>query len=146
DKNAVVYNQWAYEPQTKHTGDIDAYIINLESREKKLLLTAQQNYFRSFVVSPGGSYIAYFKGDDWWSYDLTTGMHMNMTETINISFVKKNEHYLGEKNHQGFGGWMGDDSCFLVHDSFDDYWLLYPKTAKVERITFGREKGLRFEV
>jgi dipeptidyl aminopeptidase/acylaminoacyl peptidase len=145
-KNAIVYNPWAYEPQKKRSGDIDLYLVNLEKGERKPFLKAQENYYRSFVVSPSGQYIAYFKEGNWWSYCLGTETKVNLTQTLQLSFERQNEHFAGESSHFGFGGWLGDDSGFIVRDGFYDYWLLHPDTGKSERITFGREKGMRFEV
>ncbi|TXD72731.1 S9 family peptidase [Aequorivita antarctica] len=145
-KNAIVYNPWAYEPQEKRSGNIDLYLVNLEKGERKPLLKAQESYYRSFVVSPSGNYTAYFRDGNWWSYTIGTDTKVNLTESLKVPFDKQDEHFDGESSHFGFGGWLNDDSSFIVRDSFYDYWLLRPDTGKSERITFGIEKGMRFEV
>lgn len=146
-KYALVYNPLAYEPQEKRTGDIDLYLVNLENGNRKSFLTAQESYYRSFVVSPFGNYIVYFRDGNWWSFAIGTETNVNLTEGQDVRFERQDAHFDGKKrSHTGFGGWLNDDSGFIVRDSFYDYWLLRPDTEKPERITFGREKGMRFEV
>src|SRR5690606_27361605 len=105
------------------------YLVNLEKGNRKSFLTAQESYYRSFVVSPSGNYIAYFRDGNWWSFTIGAETTVNLTEGLEVPFERQDAHFDGERSHIGFGGWLNDDSGFIVRDFFYDYWLLRPDTG-----------------
>src|ERR1051326_1896754 len=90
------------------------------------------------VASPGGRYVLYAQGEQWWSYDLATRARTNLTGKLQTSFVNmEDDHPVPEHRPYGIGGWTTGDRSVLLYDRFD-VWELLPGGATAQRLTRGR--------
>lgn len=116
----------------------DVYILDLKTGEKKKIITKQLNVYRHLVADSESKYIAYFRGQNWWSYNMQTGEHTCVTEHLNASFNKSNSDRLDQHQAHGFGGWTSTGQMIL-YDEFD-IWIISPKGKNGQRITSGNSK------
>lgn len=136
---AITNNPLEAEPQFRQSAVRDFYITDLETDTKELFLKAQSGANGQLFSSPGGKYIGYFRDGDWWSYNLFTKKHCNVTGNLGVSFFD-------EATGEPFGhpGWADRDAVMLVYDQYD-LWQLEPD-GKALRLTKGRENGTVFRV
>ncbi|MFV8374738.1 prolyl oligopeptidase family serine peptidase [Flavobacterium sp. GSP11] len=136
---AVTNNPWEEEPQFRQNAVSDFYITDLETNTKELLLKGQLGANGQLLSSPAGKYIGYFRDGDWWTYNLFTKKHRNVTGSLGVSFY---DNATGEPF--GHPGWEDKDSSMLVYDQYD-IWKLDPD-GNTLRLTNGRESGTVFRV
>ncbi len=136
---AVTNNPLEEEPQFRQNAVSDLYIKDLETNTKELLLKGQSGASGQLLASPDGKYIGYFRGGNWWTYNLFTKKHRNVTGSLGVSFY---DSATGEPF--GHPGWEDKDSSMLVYDQYD-IWKLDPD-GKAIRLTNGRESGTVFRV
>ena len=136
---AVTNNPLEEEPQFRENAVRDFYITDLEINTKELLLKAQSGANGQLLASPDGKYIGYFKDGDWWTYNLLTKKHINLSSNLGVLCY---DTATGEPF--GHPGWEDKDSSMLVYDQYD-IWKLDPD-GKALRLTNGRESGTVFRV
>ncbi|MDE2879098.1 prolyl oligopeptidase family serine peptidase [Candidatus Palauibacter soopunensis] len=96
--------------------------------------------------SPGGRYVAWFEGEDYWTHDLTTGETRNVTSGLDGTFVDLDRTPTREQMPPfGFVGWLDDDAALLVNDRFD-VWEVNPDGSGGRRLTNGTEGSVRHRV
>lgn len=144
-KNALLWNPLATEPQPQRDAPIDFYLTNIESGAKELLLSKQSPDNSKLSVSGTGRYIAYYKGTDWWVYDLAEREHRNLTSLIGKSFEDENYNRSGERKTAGIAGWTEDDSALLIYDTYD-VWLVKTDGGGYKKLTDGRERKISFRI
>lgn len=143
-KYAILSNPKAYEPQFARFGPRDYYILNLETFEKNIFLKKQHSEAKLIIPSPKGKYIAYFRENNWWIYNIKTNTHKNITRTLVADFISK-EEALGAKSVCGNPGWSTDDNEILLYDQYD-IWAVKPDGSCARRLTHGRESKTRFRI
>ncbi|RBN50322.1 S9 family peptidase [Flavobacterium psychrolimnae] len=136
---AVTNNPLEEEPQFRENAVRDFYITDLETNIKELLLKAQSGANGQLLASPDGKYIGYFRDGDWWTYNLFTKKHINLSSNLGVLCY---DTATGEPF--GNPGWEDKDSSMLVYDQYD-IWKLDPD-GKAIRLTNGRESGTVFRV
>jgi dipeptidyl aminopeptidase/acylaminoacyl peptidase len=144
DNFAIVSNPKDYEPQMETEGPRDYYLINVETSEKTLIFQKQEFAMAYILPSPSGKYIAYFKDNNWWIYDIRKKTHTNVTKKINVPFFGK-VYLLASGNAFGTAGWTGNDKEFIIYDQYD-LWLISPDGTSSKRLTHGREKQITFRI
>ncbi len=96
--------------------------------------------------SPGGRYVAWFEGEDYWTHDLATGETRNVTSGLGGTFVDLDRTPTREQMPPfGFAGWLEDDAALLVNDRFD-VWEVNPDGSGGRRLTPGAEDSIRYRV
>lgn len=141
---ALLSNPKQYEPQFEMDGPRDYYLVDLQTMEKKLLLKKQSAHYTHVVPSPQGNYIAYFKDNNWWMYDITQKTHCNLTGSIGVKFTAK-EQLLQPESVCGNPGWSMNDKKILLYDQYD-IWSLSPDGSSSERLTRGRESKIIYRI
>ncbi|RTZ10604.1 S9 family peptidase [Flavobacterium sp. GSP27] len=136
---AVTNNPLEEEPQFRENAVRDFYITDLETNTKELLLKAQSGANGQLLASPDGKYIGYFRDGDWWTYNLFTKKHINLSGNLGVLCY---DTATGEPF--GHPGWEDKDSSMFVYDQYD-IWKLDPD-GKAIRLTNGRESGTVFRV
>lgn len=136
---AVTNNPLEEEPQFRQNAVSDFYITDLETNTKELLLKGQLGANGQLLASPSGKYIGYFRDGDWWTYNLFTKKHRNVTGGLGVSFYDN-----ATREPFGHPGWEDQDSSMLVYDQYD-IWKLDPE-GNALRLTNGRESGTVFRV
>ncbi|UPZ18019.1 prolyl oligopeptidase family serine peptidase [Flavobacterium humidisoli] len=143
-KHALLYNPEAYEPQWEMDSPIDFFLIDTHSGEKKKLIEKQSAELGTTVVSPSGKYVAYFKGKNWWIYNIKADTHTDITKNINSSFSGKVEQLVHESVYR-IAGWSLQDKEILIYDEFD-IWAVKCDGSSYRRLTKGREKKIKFSM
>ena len=141
-KHFYYYDVTPYRPQFRSTF-ADHYMINVQTGKKRMVL---ENHLTSYYTSPGGQYILYFKDNHWFTYDVYTNEHRNLTGEIDVPFW--NIRYDGPmdiKPPVGQGGWLKGDEKLFLYDEYD-IWLVSPDGSGAEKITAGREKEIRYRI
>ncbi|WP_288251380.1 prolyl oligopeptidase family serine peptidase [uncultured Flavobacterium sp.] len=143
-KHALLYNPEAYEPQWEIDSPIDLFLIDTHSGEKKKIIEKQSADLGATLVSPSGKYVAYFKGKNWWIYNIKTDTHTNITKNINSAFSGKEVQLVPESVY-GIAGWSLQDKEILIYDQFD-IWAVRCDGSSYKRLTRGREKKIKFTI
>jgi dipeptidyl aminopeptidase/acylaminoacyl peptidase len=142
--SALLSNPKDYEPQFDDEGPRDYYIMNLQTFEKKLFLQKMSTMTGIVIPSPTGKYIAYFKENNWWVYDILSDTHKNITSNTGGKFTAK-ERTLVTESVCGNPGWSNDDQEILLYDQYD-LWAIIPNGSSFKRLTHGRESKIRFRI
>jgi dienelactone hydrolase len=121
----------------------DVYAIDLASGQRERIVT-KGVYPPS--ASPGGRYVLYPQGGQWWSYDLTNKAHVNLTAKIPSTFVNmEDDHPIHERRPYGVGGWTTGDRSVILYDRYD-LWQVAPDGSNPVRLTRGREDSTVYRV
>ncbi len=119
----------------------DVSIVELSTGTRtKIKDRLEDQYVQS---SPGGRYILYVLDDQYWTVDLGTGDHTNITKAIASSFTdKQSDATVKQKPPFGVAGWAKDDSAVWLYDKFD-IWSVSPEGTKATRLTDGAAEQVR---
>ncbi|MCK5821593.1 MAG: DPP IV N-terminal domain-containing protein, partial [Bacteroidales bacterium] len=133
-KNAIVYTEKPYEPQFRMTY-ADYYFMDLKTGDKKELL---KNFTGYISPSPDGKFLLYFKDRNWYSYDIETAKHVNLTGNQGVPFWNiRDDHPAEVRPSWGLSGWTKDDKYALINDEYD-IWAFKPDGSGAMRLTQGR--------
>lgn len=142
--HAIISNPKEYEPQFEPYGPRDFYIINLITGGKEILVKNQSEFYADLLPSPAGKYIAYFKENNWWIYDIKLKSHTNITEKIKFPFYGR-INILDSETAYGNAGWSENDNEILLYDQYD-IWAVKPDGKSFRRLTKGREDKIKFRI
>jgi dipeptidyl aminopeptidase/acylaminoacyl peptidase len=118
----------------------DLYVIDVGTGEATLVKERVQYSFRP---SDGGRYLLYLVDDHYWTYDMRSGRHVNITENLPSSFVDlDDDHTVDQKPPFGIVGWTENDRRVLVNDEYD-VWEIRPDGSGGRRLTTGAEEEVR---
>lgn len=140
-KYCIIYSTQKYKPAFKED-NADFYLFNVKTGESKLLLKKNNTAFRA---SPDGKYIAYFKDKQWWSYNIATQQHINLTQNIGTSFWNTRDDHPGIRPAVGFGGWTKGDKEMFVYDEYNT-WAFKPDGKGSRKITDGEKEEIIFRI
>jgi len=113
--------------------------------------TAQRDLVRERVTidygdSPGGRYLLWFEGEDYWTHDLESGETRNITADLGGTFVNLDVTPTREQMPAfGVSGWTEDDESVLINDRWD-VWEVSPDGSGGRRLTPGAEDDIRYRV
>ncbi len=141
DRLAIGTDQTPYE-KDRMFGPVyrDLYAIDVGTGEATLV---KQRIQYSRGASSGGRYLLYLVDDHYWTYDLRTGRHTNITEGVATSFVDvEDDHTVEQKPPFGMAGWSKDDRSVLLYDKYD-VWEIRPDGSRATRLTNGTEEKIR---
>lgn len=141
---ALLSNPKAYEPQFEFEGPRDYYIMDLNTLKKHIILANLTNYYLGIFSSPSGKYISYYKDNNWWTYNIKSQEHTNLTSRINVPFYGK-VHTLASNQPFGNPCWSIDDNEIILYDEFD-IWAIKPDGSICRRLTHGRESKIKFRI
>lgn len=140
----ILSNPKQYEPQFKRYGPRDYYLLDFKTQQKKLLIKEQEGIPKLTLPSPTGRYIAYFRKNDWWVYDVKADVHRNITNGINVSF-RNAEEILSQDYPFGNPGWSNDDNEILIYDQYD-IWSIKPDGTSPMRLTDGASSKIKYRI
>jgi dipeptidyl aminopeptidase/acylaminoacyl peptidase len=122
----------------------DYYLTCVSTGQTELLLAGLVGQPFAISVSPKGGYLAYYKADNWWIYDIKSKKHRNCT--LGVQTVWDNRIIDPDRTREvlGVAGWS-TDGRLLVYDK-TDIWAIDPLLGKAVRITQGKEHNLRYRV
>ncbi len=117
----------------------DLYLINLNSGQREKVLDKVRYVFEK---SPDGNHILYFKGKDYFVYNIRQKSHLNLTKGLKVSFANEEYDYPVEQLPPFFiAGWAKDGKNVLINDQYD-IWQISSDGSKATRLTKGREKQI----
>lgn len=140
EKNVLLYNRMQHEPQQKQESDIDVYIKSLKNETLAPVVMELEKNYTSLTVDNEGKYICYFKGGNWWSYNIDSGKHTNITINVPSTFIDTKDKYRASQIALGFGSWVPEEKSVMVYD-VNDIWLIGLDGLKWKRITDGKSKN-----
>jgi dienelactone hydrolase len=142
---AVSFDPSAYEPQPDYNSPADYYVTDVTTAERKLLLKNFKGSNTSLMASPCGDYLTYFLNGHWYSYNLRSGMHHNLTAGLPVPFGQKAYGVLPELQPFGNPGWEGGGECIFLYDQYD-IWLVQADGSGAFRMTSGAESKIVYRI
>lgn len=119
----------------------DVYVIDLGSGARTKAITGVYYYAGT---SPGGRYLLYFTGNQYWTYDVVSGKVTNIT--AGLKAVWTNPDYdtpvRVQRPPSGNGGWLANDTAVLLYDQHD-VWRVRPDGSGGVRLTRGAEESVQ---
>jgi len=114
-------------------GLTDYYLVNTSTAARKLIASKQRS---NVSLSPNAKYAIYFDGKDWYSYSVSDGKVINLTQSINARFFNEDNDTPSTPGSYGTGGWTKDDREVLLYDRFD-IWQVQPDGKGAKNLTDG---------
>jgi len=122
----------------------NAWLIDLASGQK--IDIGQRLEDRLMQSSPGGKYVLYMKGDQYWTVAVDSGKQTNLTATIPTSFIdRESDDTTDHKPPFGTGGWTSSDDAVLLYDKLD-IWEVKADGSGATRLTNGAAGEIRHRV
>lgn len=138
-QHAVLYDPTPYMPRFRESWN-DVYLVNITNGEHEKILERHE----SVQVSPDGQYLLYFRNNNWWTFEIDTYRHRNITEDVDTQFNDTTRVTGREFDPPwGSGQWAEQDRWVLLYDQYDVY-KARPAGGDVERITDGFADEIRF--
>ena len=96
--------------------------------------------------SASGRFLLYFKDDQFWTYELASGRHANITGDLSASFANQ-EYDLPTRQRPSYGvaGWSVADDWVLLYDKYD-VWRVAPDGSTGRNLTRGAAEEIRHRV
>lgn len=142
DRFAIGADQTPYEKE-RMFGPVydDFYLIDVSTgATSKIKERLQYDY----GTSASGKYFLYLIDDDYWTYEIATGEHRNITGDIPTSFVDlEDDHTVEQKPPFYYAGWAENDRYVLIYDKYD-VWRVDPRGSGGIRLTKGAEEQIRY--
>ncbi len=118
----------------------DIYAVDAATAQRTLV---RERVAQDYGGSPGGRYILWFEGEDYWSHDLASGETRNVTGELGGLFVNLDVTPTREQMPSfGVAGWLEDDEAVLINDQWD-VWEVNPDGSGGRRLTRGAEEEVR---
>jgi len=144
-KYAIIYNDKKYKPSFKEDY-ADAWIVNVKNGTKKMAFEKTLTGFNGFPrTSPDGKWLVYFKENHWWSYNISTGENLNLTQNIKTEFWDVRNDQPASKPAVGNGGWIKGDKEILLYDEYN-VWAVKPDGKGARKIIEGEKEETVFRV
>ena len=122
----------------------DYWLVDVETGERRRIIEGVTFYDGP---SPGGRYVLYFLGEDWFAYDLEEDRTVDLTGALPTGFVDTD--YDTPTRHGdppwGSGGWLEGDAAVLLYDRYD-VWAVRPGGVGALQVTDGMPEGVRHRV
>jgi len=141
---AVLSNPKQYEPQFDSDGPRDFYIMDLNTFEKQIFLEKQNSDSSLLMPSPSGKYLAYFKKENWWVYDIQSRTHRNLTGKSGRKFTAV-QRILAPEIPCGIAGWTNGDKEIIIYDQCD-LWAFSPDGNSYRLLTNGYQSETVFRL
>jgi dipeptidyl aminopeptidase/acylaminoacyl peptidase len=145
EKFAVIATSKKYKPAFKEDY-ADYYLVNTQTGDRKLIFEKSlAGFFTAPQPSTEGKYAAYFKDQQWWSYNTATGQTVNLTGKLNSTFWNVRDDHPATKPPYGFGGWIKGDKELLVYDEYN-VWALSPDGKTARKLTDGEKEEIQYRL
>ncbi|MFC1627840.1 prolyl oligopeptidase family serine peptidase [Gemmatimonadota bacterium] len=118
----------------------DIYVIDVTSGERNRI-KSKVEYF--YGAGPAGRYLLYLEDDHYYTYDLESGTHTNITRDVPAVFVNlKDDHTVVQKPPFRYAGWTEDDRSILLYDEYD-IWEVRTDGSRYLQLTTGTDERIR---
>lgn len=143
-KHALTYNRKPYQPQFR-LEYADYELADVKTGLTTRVLTKFNTRYM-YGSSPDGKFLLYFKDQDWWTYEIATGEHVNLTKELGPEFWNTRDDLpIVKKPPFGSGGWFRDDKEVLLYDEYD-VWAVKPDGSGARKLTSGRDDEVIYRV
>lgn len=142
---ALIADRLQYEPQYKWIADMDYYLVDLKSGNRKLFLDKHSGYANSMSYSPDGRYIAYYRDNNWWIYNILDETRYKLTSLVEPQWDSQWVDPGNEVQIWGVAGWSTDGKALLLYDS-NDIWIVTVDSLQCRRLTYGKEEGIKYRL
>ena len=121
----------------------DLYTIDVVTGTKEL---TENRLTGLSAASPGGRYVIWFEGADYFSHDLRSGETRNITEDVATQFVNLDVTPTREQMPSfGIAGYLEDDEAILLNDRWD-VWEVQLDGSGGRALTAGASESIRYRV
>ena len=122
----------------------DYYLVDLNSGEKRLVLTEHQG---RPSLSPDGFYLCWYKEGSWYLTNASDLGSRNLTEELDVPFADEDWDYPEDTPGYGVAGWLDASRAVLIYDKFD-IWSFPAKGGDPVCLTegMGRNERLQFRI
>lgn len=143
-RHAVGRNETPYDEDAMFRQQYaDLYSIDVATGAKTLVEERVTSFGPS---SPGGRYITWFSGEDWFAHDLERGQTRNITESVPTAFVNLDVTPTREQMPSfGVAGWLENDEAILLYDRWD-VWQVELDGSGGEALTSGAPDETRYRL
>ena len=118
----------------------DLYVVDVRSGSRTKVRERVQF---SYDASQEGRYLLYLQDDHFWTYDVETDTHANITENAPVSFIDhEDDHTVKQKPPFGVGMWTEGDRSILLYDKYD-IWEVTADGSRHTRLTDGAAEKIR---
>ncbi|RTY89522.1 S9 family peptidase [Flavobacterium sp. GSN2] len=125
------------QPSIKYYPDSDYTFTDFETGQEHPFLNQQPGESDYFYMSPGNTFIVYFRHGHWWVYDIREGTHLNLTKNIRTQFSEEDYDEPGAPPPYGIGGVTMGDKTLLLYDKYD-VWEINSDGSAAKKLTKGR--------
>jgi len=125
-------------------GNSDAYVVDLTTGTRTMV--AERLDGRAFL-SPEGRFAVYYRGGDYFLFDVASGEPRNITDQLGVPFANEDHDFPRPAPGYGLGGWIEGDAAVLVYDKYD-IWVIPTDGSAAWNLTegAGREQQRIFRV
>ena len=118
----------------------DAYVVDTASGDRTRVITELRGRATS---SPDGKTLAFFRDDQWFAVDVSSGETVCLTKDLKVPFHREDDDRPEPAGAHGIAGWT-EDGRVLINDRFD-VWVMGRDGSKPRRVTdgWGRAKKTR---
>ena len=121
----------------------DLYSIDVATGAKTLI---EDRLGSGTTSSPGGRYVIWFEGEDWFAHDLRQGRTRNLTENVPTAFVNLDVTPTREQMPSfGLAGWLENDDAVLINDQWD-VWQVELDGSGGRALTRGASDEIRYRI
>lgn len=142
---AISFNPHKYEPQFHFREFADLYAINLENGSKKKIIDKQYTHGYYLKFSPNSNYLAYFRENNWWLYDIRKNTHTNLTKEITFSLFDASLTSYSFPQPYGMSAWSSDEKEVYINDTYD-IWKVSVDGKQKQKMTDGRKNKIRYSI
>jgi dipeptidyl aminopeptidase/acylaminoacyl peptidase len=119
----------------------DVFLIDIDSGVRtKIKDRIEDQYLQA---SPGGRYLLFLQGDQFWTIDTATRATANITKAVTTSFIdRESDATIKQKPPFGVAGWTTNDDAVVIYDKFD-IWKVSANGSAAVRLTDGAQDQIR---
>ncbi len=138
---AIGLDHTPYEELTRFGPTLnDLYRIDATTGEREKILEGVKYFYAS---DPTSRSLIFVRDDALHSYNLKTGLVVNLTENADAAFINQEiSNLTDQKPPYGVGAWTEDGERVILRDRYDMY-IASPDGSTLERLTNGAEKQIR---
>lgn len=134
----IVSHQWDY------FAPVDMEIVNVNSGEKREIGECLRSIEAN--VSPCGKFVYWFRDRQYFTYDISTGKTVCVSEKLDIPLWDIDDEHPSPAENYGVAAWSENDYALLVYDKYD-IWSLDPRGVQAPVCLTageGRKRDLRY--
>lgn len=119
----------------------DVYVVDVETGERTMVLE-RARYYRG--AAPDGAHLLYYEDGDYYTYEIATGTHRNITDNVDTSFINTEDDHNIVDPPIGHIGWTADGGSVLLYDNWD-IWQVPAQGGEAVNLTVnGKDEQIRY--